>query len=27
MNLPSGFFEKKFVKDEKGGDINPFDGT
>ena len=27
MGLPSRFFEKKFVKDEKGDDITPFDGT
>jgi hypothetical protein len=27
MGLPSGFLEKKFVKDEKGEDITPFDGT
>jgi hypothetical protein len=26
MGLPSHFFEKKFVKDEKGDDITPFDG-
>jgi hypothetical protein len=26
MGLPSRFFEKKFVKDEKGDDITPFDG-
>jgi hypothetical protein len=25
--LPSRFLEKKFVKDEKGDDITPFDGT
>ncbi len=27
MGLPSRFFEKKFVKDEKGDDITPFDGS
>jgi hypothetical protein len=27
MGLPSRFFEKKFVKDGKGDDITPFDGT
>jgi hypothetical protein len=27
MGLPSRFFEKKIVKDEKGDDITPFDGT
>jgi hypothetical protein len=27
MGLPSRFLEKKFVKDEKGDDITPFDGT
>jgi hypothetical protein len=27
MGLPSCFLEKKFVKDEKGDDITPFDGT
>jgi hypothetical protein len=26
MGLPSHFLEKKFVKDEKGDDITPFDG-
>ena len=26
MGLPSRFFEKKFVEDEKGDDITPFDG-
>jgi hypothetical protein len=26
MGLPSRFFEKKLVKDEKGDDITPFDG-
>jgi hypothetical protein len=26
MGLPSRFLEKKFVKDEKGDDIAPFDG-
>jgi hypothetical protein len=26
MGLPSRFFEKKIVKDEKGDDITPFDG-
>jgi hypothetical protein len=27
MGLPSRFLEEKFVKDEKGDDITPFDGT
>jgi hypothetical protein len=27
MGLPSCFLEKKFVKDKKGDDITPFDGT
>jgi hypothetical protein len=27
MGLPSRFLEKKFVKDEKGDDITPFDGN
>jgi hypothetical protein len=27
MWLPSRFLEKKFVKDEKGDDITPFDGS
>jgi hypothetical protein len=27
MGLPSHFLEKKFVKDEKGDDITPFDGS
>ena len=27
MGLPSRFFEKKFVKDEKGDNITPFDGS
>jgi len=27
MGLPSRFFEKKFVKDEKDDDITPFDGN
>jgi hypothetical protein len=26
MGLPSRFWEKKFVKDEKDDDITPFDG-
>jgi hypothetical protein len=26
MGSPSRFLEKKFVKDEKGDDITPFDG-
>jgi hypothetical protein len=27
LGLPSRFFEKKIVKDEKGDDITPFDGN
>jgi hypothetical protein len=27
MGSPSRFLEKKFVEDEKGDDITPFDGT
>ncbi len=27
MGLPSHFLEKKFVKDEKGDGITPFDGS
>ncbi len=27
LPVPSRFFETKIVKDEKGDDITPFDGT